>query len=218
MKFDWEVVSTYWRQIAEVVPVTIRLFLGSLALGVTIGLILALMRLSKLAPLRFVAWAYVSFFRGIPSLIVLFFAFFALPQFGIRLSPIQAGILGLGVDAGAYKAEIIRAGIISVDKGQWEAAKALGIPGARLFRRIILPQSIRIMIPPFFSNSITLLKATSLASVITINEITGVSRRLIASTFSAFELLAVAAFMYLVLSSVLVGLQLLAERTFALKE
>jgi His/Glu/Gln/Arg/opine family amino acid ABC transporter permease subunit len=217
MEFDFSIITQYGPLIAESAGLTLQLFVASLLLGTGGGLVLALMRLSPNRVLSALSASYVWLFRGIPPLIVLFFTFYALPQFGVSLSALQAGIVGLGLVAAAYKAEIIRSGVISVDLGQWEASEALAMSKPHFMRRIILPQAIRIMIPPYMSNTITLLKSTSLASVITITEITGISNRLISSTFKAFEILTVAALIYLALNTVLVGIQILLERTFALK-
>ena len=214
---DFSVVSRSWQLILAGSQLTLILFGASLALGTVLGLLLALMRLSPIAPLRWLSASFVWVSRGIPTLITLFFAFYVLPLIGIRLPAVYAGILGLGVDAAAYKAEIIRSGIMSVDRGQYEAADALGMKKSHYMRRIIIPQGIRIMVPPYMSNSMTLLKATSLASVITIQEMTGIANRLIASTFRPIEILTTVALMYLAINTVLVLLQETFERRFALK-
>lgn len=216
VEFDTEAFVQYFPVILRSARLTILLFIVSLLAGTVLGMVLALMRLAKSRWLRWLAAGYVWLFRGIPPLIVLFFAFYALPQFGMTLSAVQAGMLGLTVVSGAYKAEIIRSGIMSVDAGQWEAAEALAMSRRHYMRRIVMPQAIRIMIPPYMSNTITLLKSTSLASVITITEITGMSNRLISSSFKAFEILAIAAIIYLALNTVLVLIQELLERRYAL--
>lgn len=218
MSYDIDTVTRYWWLITSSAGTTLIVFIGAAVLGTAVGLILAIMRLSPIAPLRYVSAGFVWFFRGIPALVLLFFTFYALPQVGISMSPINAAILGLGVAASAYNAEYFRSGIIAVDRGQWEASTALAISRARTWRRVILPQAVRIILPPYMSNSITLLKNTSLASVITVSEITGVANRLISSTFKPIEILTVVALLYLALSTVLTLLQQAAERAFALKE
>jgi His/Glu/Gln/Arg/opine family amino acid ABC transporter permease subunit len=217
VSFDPHVVSEVWPQILHGAWTTLLLFGASLVIGTAAGLVLALMRMSSVAPFVWFAAAFGWVFRGLPVLVVLFFTFYGLPALGLKLTPLQAGIIGLGVEAAAYKAEIIRSGLMAVDPGQTEAAEALGLSRRRYLRRIIIPQGIRIMIPPYISNAITLLKATSVASVITVTEMTGISNRLISSTFRPIEILTVLAAIYLVMSTLLVLLQQLLERRFAVR-
>jgi len=218
MDYDVEIVKQYWWLITKSSTTTLIVFAGSLVLSTILGLVLAIMRFSSFWLFSAISEAFVWLFRGIPALVLLFFAFYALPQLGISLSPINAAILGLGLSASAYNAEFFRSGIISVDRGQWEASQALAISGARTWRRIILPQAVRIILPPYMSNAITLLKSTSLASVITVSEITGVANRLISSTFKPIEILTVVAVLYLAMSTVLTLFQQWAEHAVALKE
>jgi His/Glu/Gln/Arg/opine family amino acid ABC transporter permease subunit len=215
--FDTGIIADVFPQIIDGVWVTLVLFGASLALGTGAGLVLAFMRLSSVRPLVWFAAAFGWVFRGLPVLVVLFFTFYGLPALGLSLSPLQAGILGLAVEAAAYKAEIIRAGLIAVDAGQTEAAQALALPRHRYMRRVVIPQGIRIMIPPYISNSITLLKATSVASVITVSEMTAISNRLISSTFRPIEILLVLAAAYLTMSTVLVLVQQGLERRFKVR-
>lgn len=217
MSFDLNLVRDVWPQILAGAWVTLLLFGASLVLGTAAGLVLALMRLSSVKPFVWFAVVFGWVFRGLPVLIVLFFTFYGLPALGLQLTPLQAGILGLGLEAAAYSAEIIRSGLISVDAGQVEAAEALGLSRRRYMRRIVIPQGVRIMVPPYISNAITLLKSTSIASVITVSEMTGISNRLIASTFKPMEILAVVAVIYLTMSTLLVLIQHGLERRFALR-
>ncbi len=200
----------------EATWVSIQVFAWSLVLASFIGLLFALMRLSNVRALRWIAGIYVWIFRGLPALVILFFAFFWVGRV-LDLTSFQAAILGLGVSSGAYKAEIIRAGILAVDNGQREASDALAMTRAQSMRRIILPQGIRVMIPNYVSNSTLLFKSTSLATVIGLNELTGKSRQLANSTFKPIEILTAAGVIYLVLTSVLVGAQVLLERRYAVK-
>jgi His/Glu/Gln/Arg/opine family amino acid ABC transporter permease subunit len=217
MQFDMSVIEQSWPLFVTASQTTALLFVLSLALATALGLVLALMRISGVAPLVWTSAAFVWVFRGIPALVVLFFTFYGLPALGLQLTALQSGVLGLGIDAAAYKAEIIRSGIISVDRGQMEAAQALAMSPAQYMRRVILPQAVRIMVPPYFSNAVSLLKATSLASVITVTEVTGIANRLIASTFRPIEILALVGLIYLAMSTVLILLQQLFERRLALK-
>jgi len=216
MDLDWGVVTRSMDLLLAGTRITLVLFAVSLVLATALGLVLALMRLSRFRILRWFSLGYVWVFRGIPVLVTLFFAFFVLGRhFG--LTPLQAGILGLGIDAAAYKAEILRAGIISVDRGQYEAAESLGMTRFHSMRRIVLPQSIRVIIPTYMSNTILVLKVTSVAVAIGIVELTGITRQLSNSTTRPIELFTAAAVLYLLLTTVLVVLQELLERRFALK-
>ena len=216
MELDWGVVGRAWDLLIDGTWVTLQLFVWSLLLGTVLGLVLALMRLSRFRILRWVSLGYVWLFRGIPVLVAVFFAFFVLGR-ELGLSPLQAGVLGLGTSAAAYKAEIIRAGILSVDPGQYEAAEGLAMTRARYMRRIIIPQGIRVMVPTYMSNTILVLKVSSVAVAIGIVELTGITRQLSNSTNNPIELFTAAALIYLFLTTVLVILQEVLERQFALK-
>ena len=214
--FDFDIIRRSWPLMREATWTSIQLFAWSLLLASIIGLAFALMRLSNVRALRWVAAVYVWVFRGLPALVILFFAFFWVGR-ELNLTSFQAAILGLGVSSGAYKAEIIRAGIMAVDSGQREAADALAMTRTQSMRRIILPQGIRVMIPNYVSNATLLFKSTSLATVIGLNELTGRSRQLANSTFQPIEILTAAGVIYLVVTSVLVGAQVLLERRYAVK-
>ena len=216
MELDWSVVGRSWDLLIGGTWVTLQLFVWSLALCTVLGLILALMRLSRFRALRWLSLGYIWLFRGIPVLVALFFAFFVFGR-QIGLSPLQAGILGLGTSAAAYKAEIIRAGIMSVDPGQYEAAEGLAMTRRHYMRRIIIPQGIRVMVPTYMSNTILVLKVSSVAVAIGIVELTGITRQLSNSTNRPIELFTAAAFIYLMLTTVLVIVQEILERRFSLK-
>ncbi len=216
MTLDWSIVFRSWDLLMEGTRITVGLFAAAIVLATVVGLALAVMRLSTIAPLRWISATYVWLFRGIPVLVTLFFAFFVVGR-ELGLSPIWSGVLGLGFDGAAYKAEIIRAGIMAVDPGQQEAAEALGMTKAHSMRRIIIPQSIRVIVPTYMSNSILLLKATSVAVAIGIIELTGITRQLSNSTFQPIELFTAAAVIYLALTTTLVVAQEILERRFALK-
>jgi len=216
MELDWGVVGRAWDLLIDGTWVTLQLFVWSLLLGTVLGLVLALMRLSRFRILRWVSLGYVWLFRGIPVLVVVFFGFFVLGR-ELGLSSLQAGVLGLGTSAAAYKAEIIRAGILSVDPGQYEAAEGLAMTRSRYMRRIIIPQGIRVMVPTYMSNTILVLKVSSVAVAIGIVELTGITRQLSNSTSQPIELFTAAALIYLFLTTVLIILQEILERRFALK-
>ncbi len=216
MELDWGVVGRALDLLLKGTWLTLILFFFSMLLGSVLGLILALMRMSRFRPARWFSLGYIWLFRGIPVLVILFFAFWVV-GLELGLSAVQSGILGLGFSAAAYIAEIIRAGIISVDPGQFEASESLGMTKRHYMRRIIIPQSIRVIIPTYMSNSILVLKVSSVAVAIGIVELTGITRQLANSTRQPIELLTAAAGIYVILTTLLIVAQELLERRFALK-
>lgn len=216
MELDWGVVVRAFDLLLKGTWLTLILFFFSMLLGSVLGLILALMRMSRYRVARWFSLGYIWFFRGIPVLVILFFAFFVVGR-ELGLTPVQSGILGLGFSAAAYIAEIIRAGIISVDPGQFEASESLGMTKRHYMRKIIIPQSIRVIIPTYMSNSILVLKVTSVAVAIGIVELTGITRQLSNSTTRPIELFTAAAGIYVILTTVIIVAQEVLERRFALK-
>ena len=216
MELDWGVVVRAFDLLLKGTWLTLILFFFSMLLGSVLGLILALMRMSRYRVARWFSLGYIWFFRGIPVLVILFFAFFVVGR-ELGLTPVQSGILGLGFSAAAYIAEIIRAGIISVDPGQFEASESLGMTKRHYMRKIIIPQSIRVIIPTYMSNSILVLKVTSVAVAIGIVELTGITRQLSNSTTRPIELFTAAAGIYVILTTLIIVAQEVLERRFALK-
>ncbi len=184
------------------VLVTIGLTLASVAGGLVLGMIIALMRMSQNLVLYGVARTYIWFFRGTPLLIQLVVIYTGLPQLGIKLGVIGSAVIGLILHEASYLAEIIRSGFMSVPQGQREAAWALSVPRRTIFWRVTLPQAFRLMIPPFGNSVNSLLKATSLASVISVEEIMRRSDMLMQEHFQILEVYAAAAVYYLLLVSV----------------
>lgn len=176
------------------------------------GLGAALGKTSSLAPVRWLATFYIWFIRGTPTLIQVFIVYFGFPQLGIRLSPVVAGVLALGVNSGAYVAEIIRSGLTAIPKGQSESAMALGISRHKTMTTIILPQVFRIILPPLTNEAISSLKNTSLLSTITVMELTLYSQVLIATTFRPFQFYIATAAIYLIMTTVLSQLSAYLER------
>ena len=199
--------------------ITVRLFLWSVIFSTAGGFILALMRLSSVAILRWTSGLIGWLFRGVPLLLILFYAFFALPEISrsLMFDPFWAAVVGLSIWTAAYQSEAIRSGIIAVEKGQVEASEALGMTKRYYMRRIVIPQSIRIMVPPFIGNAINTMKQTSLAAVITVPEMTLLARQIISEDFKVAEPLLALAFIYLVLTTLLLMVQLGLERIFRLK-
>ncbi len=181
---------------------TVELTVITLVLGTLLGIIFALMRLSSNVVLSQISNFYTWIIRGTPMLLQLFFFYYGLPSAGIRLSPFQAAVIGLSLNSGAYMAEIIRGGILSIDKGQFEAAKALGFSYYETMRRIILPQTFKVIIPPVGNEFITILKDTSLVSTIAMVELMRSAQQMYASTFKPIEIFATAAVLYLVMTTV----------------
>jgi His/Glu/Gln/Arg/opine family amino acid ABC transporter permease subunit len=215
---DWELIVDVFPLLWRATSISLQMFGGGLILATFVGLLFALLRQSRFLPLRWFAAVFIWIFRALPTLVIIFLSFFVVAREWLTfLSPLQAAIIGIGFGAGAYKAEIIRSGILSVDMGQWEAAEALGMSKSLYMRRIILPQAVRVMIPPYLSNTVLVLQATSLATAIGIVELTGLSRQLANSTFQPIEIMVTAAFIYLLLSSVIVLFQMYLEKRLALK-
>jgi polar amino acid transport system permease protein len=145
---------------------TLQLAFGALVIGLIVGLLVALARLSGSRALRRAALYYIELFRGTPALVQLFIVYFSLTEIGVHFSSFQAAMIGLGLNAAAYLAEIYRAGLEAVPKGQVEAAKAIGMPKLKVLRWVVLPQAIRIVLAPIGNVAISLLKDTSVASLI----------------------------------------------------
>lgn len=213
MNFDLHIVwqylfSTFLLGGAET---TVWLTLVAMAAGLAFGLLSALGRISRNKAIRFVSSAYVWLFRGTPLLVQLVLWYTGLPEIGIRLSGLEAAVIGLGLNEGAYMCEIIRAGLLSVDVGQMEAANALGMTYRLAMRRIIVPQAIRVIIPPTGNEFIAMLKNTSLVSTIAVSELLLRTEDIISVNFRTLELLTVAAIYYLVLTSIFSLLQVRIE-------
>jgi len=234
-RFGWSVVGHYLFStlIMKGVLLTIELTVVSMAAGVILGVMIAVMRLSRSRLISGTAWIYVWFFRGTPVLIqILFFYFIAslyphvtigLPFgpafFTLNMNAIVtaffAGALALSLNEGAYMSEIVRAGIISVDEGQVEAAHSLGMTKAKSLRLIVLPQAMRLIIPPTGNETISMLKTTSLVSVISVAEITFAAQQIYAQNYKEIQLLIVASIWYLTMTTVLSIGQYYLERHYA---
>lgn len=180
--------------------ITVTVTIISMALGLILGMIAALAKLSKLKIVSWLANQYIDIVRGTPLLVQLFLIYYGLPQIGITIDPFPSAVLGLGINTGAYVAEVIRSGIQAVDKGQREAAFALGMTPVQTMRLIILPQAFKIIIPPLGNQFILLIKDSSLVSTITLVELTRTAQRIISTTYKPIELYLLAALMYYIIS------------------
>lgn len=198
--------------LVALIKVTIPLTLISFSCGLIIAVITAIARLSNVKILRFIFGAYVWIFRGTPLLVQLFIVFYGLPAVGITLDTWSAAIIAFSLNVGAYASESVRASILSVPKGQWEAATALGMSYAQILRRIIAPQAVRISLPPLSNTFIGLLKDTSLAASITMVDMFMVAQRIAARTFEPLILYVLAALIYLVVCTALTFLQSKLEK------
>lgn len=232
---SWPTVGQYMfhRLVLEGAVLTVELTIAAMLIGIVLGIVLAVMRLSPNPVTSSVSWIYIWFFRGTPLLVQIFFWFnlaIVLPHLGIGIpgtsigigastnsviSPLTAAILGLGLNEAAYMAEIVRAGIISVEHGQTEAAMALGMNRLQVMRRIVLPQAMRVIIPPTGNETISMLKTTSLAFVATVPELFTRAQQIASFNFAVIELLIVISIWYLAMTSVLTVGQYYLERYFA---
>ena len=183
------------------VQYTILLTFASMALALVLGLLLAFARMKPpRSAVNIAAHAFVELIRGTPLILQLFYIFYVFPFFGLRLGNIEAGILGLAINYSAYLSEVFRAGIEAVDKGQWEAANALGMSHRLSMALIILPQAIRIVIPPLGNYFISLFKDTALASTISISELMFSGQLLAAESFKYLQIYSIIFVMYLIVS------------------
>ncbi|MDA8052099.1 MAG: ectoine/hydroxyectoine ABC transporter permease subunit EhuD [Rhodospirillales bacterium] len=181
--------------------ITVSLTFASMAVALVIGLVLALARVSsRRRLLALPATVFVELIRGSPLLLQLFYIFYVFPFFGLRLGKFEAGILGLAINYGAYLSEVFRAGIEAVDKGQWEAAGALGLSRPLALRLVILPQAIRIVIPPIGNYFISLFKDTALVSTISIPELIFTGQLIAADTFKYLQVYSFIFVIYLIIS------------------
>lgn len=211
---NFAILENYYHDIWEGFLLTIYLSVIVLAISTPLAMLVALGRVFKIRLVSFVLAAYVTTFRALPALVILFFAFYALPSLGIMLKPFGAAIVGMCVTTTAYISEEFRAAILAVKKGQWEASKSLGLSPYRMIRKIILPQAASIFIPPYMTSAIITIKTTAIVSLIGVKELTGVTMAGITLTYSAMEFLAVATVLYLFLSAFLVVLQSYLEVIF----
>lgn len=192
--------------------ITIELTVISVILGSVIGIIVATLKLSKSKIIVSIASFYTWLFRGTPMLLQLFFFYYALPFVGLELTPMSAAIIGLSLNSGAYMAEIIRGGILSIDKGQFEACKALGFTYFQTMKKVILPQTFRVIIPSIGNEFITMLKDTSLVSAIAMEELMRNAQLQISSTARPIEAFFIAGCLYLLMTTVFTTIFSLTER------
>ncbi|HML37591.1 MAG TPA: amino acid ABC transporter permease [Bacillota bacterium] len=194
--------------------ISIKVYLVTIVFAIPLGMICAIGKLSKIPPLRWLLEVYTWLLRGTPLLLQLFFVYFGLPLIGIELSPEMSAYVTFVFNYGAYFTEIFRAGIQSIDKGQYEAAKALGMNYKMTMRRIIIPQALKVIIPPLGNEGVTLIKDTALVSAITLADILRNTKTVVARTLNVQGYI-IAAVLYLIMTFVIINIFKYIEKRFA---
>lgn len=205
-------LESFWPMFKAGLTISVPLMLVSFALGLVLAFVLALMRMSKIAPFKAIAWFVVWVIRGTPLLVQIFVIYFGLPSVGIILKPIPSAILALVISQGAYNSEVIRAALGSIPKGQFEACHTLGLNKWQTMIKVIIPQAALVAVPSLANSFISLLKDTSLVASITVPEILMTAKGIIAVRFEPLLLYCEAAFVYLIFSTVLTKLQSMLEK------
>jgi cystine transport system permease protein len=211
-----------WQLLLEALPIMGKgvvwtLYLSGMAmlLGAVIGVCVAVIRVAQVPLLNLACQVYVSCMRGTPLLVQLFVLYYGLPSIGVQLEPLTAGILGLGMNVGAYLSESLRGALQGIDHGQWLAAQSLGMRRVQVLRYIVGPQAIRLALPSLSNSLISLVKDTSLVSVIAVTELMLATKEVIATTFQPFPLYLTAAVIYWIISMLLESLQRAWEKRLA---
>ncbi|MBV8275490.1 MAG: ABC transporter permease subunit [Verrucomicrobia bacterium] len=211
----WSRLESYggaWQLLGNAALLTLAVSTTAMIVAIGFGLLLVICRLFAPLPVRWFATSYIEVIRGTPLLIQLLFIFYGLPKLGLQLSPFVASVLGLGLNYAASEAENYRAGLLSVPEGQWQAARALGLSQSKTLRLVIIPQAIRLVLPPLTNDFIALLKDSSLVSALTLLELTGAYNRLATQTFDYFGTGLLVATIYLVIGLPFVRIARLLER------
>ena len=214
--FRWSALLPYLPMFASGLLVTFQVSIVSELLAIVIGLIAGISRVSRLRIPRLIATAYIDFFRGVPLLVTLVWLYYGVALLlGINISAFTAGVAGLGVTYGAFLAEVFRAGIEAIPKGQIEAATSLGLSRGQTMRHIILPQALRIIFPPLANSFIGMLKDSSLVAILSVTDLMRVGMIVAADTFRAFEAYTFVAVVYYVLTFITARVVSRLERRFA---
>ncbi|MBV8619667.1 MAG: amino acid ABC transporter permease [Curvibacter sp.] len=214
MDLDFSPVWAGWPDLAHGAWVTVQITACALGLGCLLGLLAGMGRLDRSRPLVYgLCTAYVALIRGTPLLVQLFILFFGLPHFGILLPAFLCGVLGMGIYSGAYVSEIVRGAIQSVDRGQMEAARSIGMSWGQAMRSVILPQAVVRMIPPLGNEFIALIKNSALVSLLTIHDVMHEGQKIISVSYRSLEVYLVIAAVYFVLTGlVTLGLRHIEQR------
>lgn len=206
-----ELLIRSWPLLKTAIGVTIFLGLGAFFFGSVLGMLIALMRNSSFRLLRSFAFMYVSIFRGTPLLVQILLIYFGLPKYGIELGPMTSALIALSLFSAAYLSENFRSGINAVDPGQWEASLSIGMGYWKCLQRIILPQALQIALPSIGGQLVALIKDTSLASIITVVEMTTVAQQMGAATFRYMEMFLMVGFIYWLINQCLTLVQTYIE-------
>lgn len=211
----------HWQDIRDFIPILLQgavmsivITIGSLILSTVLGLLWALLKMSRYPLVGNTVGAMINVVRGLPMIVLLFYIYFVLPDIHIQVTALQASILGLGFGYSTYVAEIIRAGIEAVDPGQFEAAQSIGMGRFKTMRRVILPQAFKVALPPYSNTLVMMLKDSSLASTITVAEMTREGQLIAASTFQNLTVYTLVAIGYLAMSLPLMHLTKRLEQRF----
>lgn len=211
-------VSSFSKILIPGIKITIPLTLLAFALGLVLSVFLALVQVAEIKVLKQISQFYIWIFRGTPLIVQLFIVFYGLPSIGIVLDAFPSAVIACGMNVAAYNAEALRAAILSVPKGQTEAAYLVGLNYPQLMRRIVLPQAFKVAFPSLFNNLISLVKDTSLCASITVVELFGTAQQIAARTYEPFALYCEAAFIYLLICTVLTWIQSKIEKSFEHKQ
>lgn len=204
--------QSFWPILSAGFVYTIPLTLISFAIGLAIAVVVALVRIAGVRGAKEIAVFYVWIVRGTPLLVQIFIIFYGLPNAGVVLDPLPAAVIAFSLNVGAYSSETVRAAILSIGKGQWEAGYSLGMTYFQVLRRVVIPQAARVSVPPLFNSFIGLVKDTSLAANITVTEMFMVTQRVAAKTYEPLALYCEVAFIYLIFCTVLSKVQEVAEQ------
>lgn len=218
MSFDWSLIWDNKAILLQGAVITIQITVMAVGCGFFIGMIAALANLSRFKIVRLLVKCYVELFRGTPLLVQIFMIYFALPMvIGQSINPYVAAVTACSINSGAYVSEIFRAGIQSIDKGQMEAGRSLGLTWAQTMRYIVMPQAFKAIIPPLGNEFIAMMKDTSLVSVIGFEELTRRGQLIIARTYGSFEIWTAVAIIYLIMTLSISQLVAFLERRYNIK-
>lgn len=212
MPFDPAILLDYWPILLDGAWLTIQVSVAAFAIGYAAGIVVALVALAPARPVRFLAGAYVEALRNIPFIIILFVVYYGLPFSGIRLPATLVGTAALALFASAYYAEIVRAAILALPRGQFESARAIGMSPAEAMRHVVAPQILRSLVPPSTNMTLTMMKESAVLSSITVPELTYQSLVVQGNTFAPFEVFAAVAAIYWLIAIVIAALSRTLER------
>ena len=214
--FRWEVLIPYLPLFARGLFITFEVSVVAEFVGIAFGLVAGLARLSRFRALNASATAYIDFFRGVPLLVTLVWIYYGIALlFGINISAFMAGVSGLGITLGAYLAEVFRAGVQAIPRGQGEAAHTLGLSTRQIMQHVILPQALRIVLPPLGNSFVGMLKDSSLVAILSVTDLMRQGMIVAADTFRAFEAYSFVAVVYYALTIVVARMITVIERRYA---